>query len=40
MWRYYSHHLASNPVIDALVYAGIWARCGLQLTSSWLKRRL
>jgi GT2 family glycosyltransferase len=38
MWRYYSHHLASNPVINALVYAGIWARCGLQLASSWLRR--
>jgi GT2 family glycosyltransferase len=40
MWRYYSHHLASNPVVNALVYTGIWARCGLQLGSSWLKGRI
>ena len=40
MWRYYTRHLASNPVINALVYAGIWTRCGLQVASTQLKRRL
>lgn len=40
MWRYYKQHLASNPAIDGLVYAGIWGRCGLQVLSSSLKRRL
>jgi GT2 family glycosyltransferase len=40
MWRYYKRWLASNPALDAVVYAGIWARCGLQAGMSWLKRRL
>ena len=37
MWRYYRSHLASNFVIDSVIFAGIWARCGLQLASGWLK---
>ncbi|HLF78720.1 MAG TPA: glycosyltransferase family 2 protein [Dehalococcoidia bacterium] len=36
MARYYQSYLGSVLVIDALVYAGIWARCGLMLAVSWL----
>jgi GT2 family glycosyltransferase len=40
MWRYYKRYLASNPVIDGVVFLGVWGRCGVQVAASWLKRRL
>ena len=40
MWRYYSRHLAGNRLLDGLVFAGVWSRCGLQLLARWLKQRL
>lgn len=40
MWRYYRRHLAGNRIVDALVYAGIWARCGMQVLGSVVRRRL
>jgi GT2 family glycosyltransferase len=38
MWRYYKRYLASNRLMDALVYAGIWARCSVQVVSSSVRR--
>lgn len=40
MWRYYSQHLAGNALINSVVFAAIWLRCGLQVANSALKRRL
>jgi GT2 family glycosyltransferase len=37
MWRYYRRYLASNVLIDSMIFAGIWARCGVQLASGWLR---
>jgi GT2 family glycosyltransferase len=40
MWRYYQNYLASILLLDALVFAGIWCRCGLTLAGGWIRRRL
>lgn len=40
MWRYYHRWLATNIVVDALVFAGVWGRCGLQVAMTSVKRRL
>jgi GT2 family glycosyltransferase len=40
MWRYYKSYLAANPLLDGLVFAGIWARCAIQVAASHLKRAL
>jgi hypothetical protein len=40
MWRYYQNYLASILMLDALVFAGIWCRCGFMLAGAWVKRQL
>jgi GT2 family glycosyltransferase len=40
MWRYYRAYLARLAPLDAAVFAGIWARCGVMLASGWLRRRM
>lgn len=31
MWRYYTRYFRRHPVLDAVTFAGIWARCGYLL---------
>jgi GT2 family glycosyltransferase len=38
MWRYYRRYLAANPVLDALVFLGIWARCAAQIAAARLRQ--
>jgi GT2 family glycosyltransferase len=38
MWRYYKRYLAANPVLDALVFVGVWARCAVQIAATRLRR--
>ncbi len=38
MWRYYRRWLSRNPAVDALVWCGVWGRCGLQLGAVRAKR--
>jgi GT2 family glycosyltransferase len=40
MWRYYRAYVAHFLPLDAVVFAGIWSRCGVMLISSWLRRRV
>ncbi|HEX5141781.1 MAG TPA: glycosyltransferase family 2 protein, partial [Dehalococcoidia bacterium] len=40
MWRYYKTHVSSNAVVDALVGAGIAARCGFAVLSRTVRRKL
>jgi N-acetylglucosaminyl-diphospho-decaprenol L-rhamnosyltransferase len=37
MWRYYRTYLSKGPVVDVFVFAGVWARFGLQLLISRLR---
>lgn len=39
MWRYYRRWLSKGPIVDSMVFAGIWARCALQIAVSWWTRR-
>jgi GT2 family glycosyltransferase len=38
MWRYYRGYVSTNPVLDALVFFGVWVRCGAMLAVGYLKR--
>lgn len=40
MWRYYKRHLSRNRLVDALVAAGIAARCAFAVLGSAVRRRL
>ncbi|HEY3396561.1 MAG TPA: glycosyltransferase family 2 protein [Armatimonadota bacterium] len=39
MFRLYRKHVTRNPLLQALVWAGIWLRAGTLLLPLWLRRR-
>lgn len=40
MWLYYRTYLSVGIAADAVVFAAIWARCGLQLMAGYARRAL